>query len=268
MLQFKVLPICQKKNQNICSEAVLGYLSMGNVVGSFSSGFAQLVNKILGHPLDFLAGKNCDSLCGSTWDFVCYIENFCVTHLLKLVMVATLVYFVLLFFYLLYNLGICQCICHSICRIMWACFSTCFSSLDFCCLYLCFKLRTVKRRRRRRRRDIEEPVETSPSTTEEGYELGETSVFQHYRNFEHRRSRYSTRRNYKDEHLRRSLRPNNHRSHVRVAGDNSIHLHRTKSFKNGGHNMSPLHHHIRVTRTSRFAHKGSMHRSGIHHRRR
>lgn len=46
-------------SENICSEAVPGYLSMGNVVGSFSSGFVQLVNKILGHPLDFIAGKNC-----------------------------------------------------------------------------------------------------------------------------------------------------------------------------------------------------------------
>ncbi|KZV33024.1 hypothetical protein F511_03290 [Dorcoceras hygrometricum] len=244
---------------------------MGNVVGSVSSGFAQLVNKLLGHPLDFLAGKNCDSICGSTWDFVCYVENFCVSHLLKLFMVATLVYFVLLFFYLIYNLGICQCICHSICRIIWACFSTCFSSLDFCCTYLCFKLRTVKRkrRRRRRRRDVEETIETSPSTSDEGCELGETSVLQHSRNIENRRSRFGTRRNYKDEHLRRSLKTNNHRSHVRVSGDHSIHMHRAKSFKNGECNTSPLHHHIRVTRSSRFAHKaGSIHRSRIHHRRR
>ncbi|XP_073276516.1 uncharacterized protein [Primulina huaijiensis] len=93
MLPFEASAICQKKNQKNCYEAVPGHLSMGNVVGSFSSGFAQLVNTILGRPLDFLAGKNCDSICGSTWDFVCYIENFCVTHLLKLVMVATLVYF-------------------------------------------------------------------------------------------------------------------------------------------------------------------------------
>lgn len=241
---------------------------MGNVVGTFSSGFAQLVNNILGRPLDFLAGKNCDSACGSTWDFVCYIENFCVTHLLKLVMVATLVYFVLLFFYLLYNLGICQCICHSVCRIIWACFSTCFSSLDFCCTYLCFKLRTVKRRRRRKRRDIEESVETSSSTSEGGYELGETSVLQNSRNLGRQRSRFSTRRNYKDKHLRRTLRPNNHRSRVRVARVHSLHLRRRKSFKNGEYSMSPLHHHIRVTRSSRFAHKGSMHRIGIHHRRR
>ncbi|XP_073276509.1 uncharacterized protein [Primulina huaijiensis] len=187
MLPFEASAICQKKNQKNCYEAVPGHLSMGNVVGSFSSGFAQLVNTILGRPLDFLAGKNCD---------------------------------------------------------------------------------TVKRRRRRRRRDIEESVETSSSTSEGGYELGKTSVLQHNRNLGRRRSSFSIRRNYKDEHLRRTLRPNNHRSRVRVARDHSLHLPRRKSFKNGECSMSPLHHHIRVTRSSRFAHKGSMHRSGIHHRRR
>ncbi|KAL0423613.1 UNVERIFIED_CONTAM: hypothetical protein Sradi_0896100 [Sesamum radiatum] len=57
---------------------------MGNVVGAIFSGFAQVVGKILGHPLDFLSGKSCNSICGSTWDILCYIENFCVAHLLKL----------------------------------------------------------------------------------------------------------------------------------------------------------------------------------------
>ncbi|XP_020547630.1 uncharacterized protein LOC105155229 isoform X3 [Sesamum indicum] len=67
---------------------------MGNAVGSFFSGFAQVVGNNLGHPLDFLSGKSCNSVCGSTWDILCYIENFCVAHLLKLGMVATLSYFV------------------------------------------------------------------------------------------------------------------------------------------------------------------------------
>ncbi|XP_011069404.1 uncharacterized protein LOC105155229 isoform X1 [Sesamum indicum] len=66
---------------------------MGNAVGSFFSGFAQVVGNNLGHPLDFLSGKSCNSVCGSTWDILCYIENFCVAHLLKLGMVATLSYF-------------------------------------------------------------------------------------------------------------------------------------------------------------------------------
>ncbi|KAK4383068.1 hypothetical protein Sango_2812500 [Sesamum angolense] len=53
-----------------------------------------------------------------------------------------------------------------------ACFASCFSALDFCCTYLCFKLRTIKRKRRRRKRDLEEFAATS----EEDCELGEKSV--------------------------------------------------------------------------------------------
>lgn len=35
----------------------------------------------------------CSSVCGSTWDFICYIENFCVANLLKMGMVFILSYF-------------------------------------------------------------------------------------------------------------------------------------------------------------------------------
>ncbi|KAL0381282.1 UNVERIFIED_CONTAM: hypothetical protein Sangu_0192500 [Sesamum angustifolium] len=232
---------------------------MGNVVGAIFSGFAQVVGKILGHPLDFLSGKSCNSICGSTWDILCYIENFCVTHLLKLGMVATLSYFVLLFFYLLFNLGICQCICRTLCGVVWACFASCFSALDFCCTYLCFKLRTIKRKRRRRKRDLEEFAATS----EEDCELGERSVTQQTRNLEHGRSQFSKRRDYKNVRLRRSLRPSTHRPRMKLPGS-SIHHHRRKILNNFGEQCSPVHHHIRVTRST----KGSRHRTGIRHRRR
>ncbi|KAK6132341.1 hypothetical protein DH2020_033901 [Rehmannia glutinosa] len=240
---------------------------MGNASGSLFSGLGQVVGNILGHPLDFLSGKSCNSVCRPTWDFTCYIENFCVAHLLKFVMVAMLVYFVLLFLYLLYNLGICQCICHTLCRIVWACFATCFSALHFCCSYLCYKLKTVKRtrRRRRRKRDIEEFAVPSNSTSEDEYELEESSIIQQPRNHEHRKSRFNRRRNYKNEHLRRSLRPTTHRAHVELSG-NSVRLHRNKLMKIIGDRSSPLHHHIRVTRSSKFSVKGSRGRNGIHHR--
>ena len=32
------------------------------------------------------------SVCGSTWDFICYIENFCMANLLKMAMVLVLSY--------------------------------------------------------------------------------------------------------------------------------------------------------------------------------
>ncbi|KAK4381341.1 hypothetical protein Sango_2976200 [Sesamum angolense] len=198
---------------------------MGNVVGAIFSGFAQVVGKILGHPLDFLSGKSCNSL----------------------------------ILYLLFNLGICQCICRTLCGVVWACFASCFSALDFCCTYLCFKLRTIKRKRRRRKRDLEEFAATS----EEDCELGERSVTQQTRNLEHGRSQFSKRRDYKNVRLRRSLRPSSHRPRMKLPGS-SIHQHRRKILNNFGEQCSPVHHHIRVTRST----KGSRHRTGIRHRRR
>ncbi|KAL0438117.1 UNVERIFIED_CONTAM: hypothetical protein Slati_2294700, partial [Sesamum latifolium] len=164
----------------------------------------------------------------------------------------------LLFFYLLCNLGICQCVCRTLCRVVWACFASFFSALDFCCTYLCFKLRTVKRKRRRRKRDLEQFATAS----DENCELGEKSVTQHTTNLEHRRSQVSNRRDYKNEHLRRSLRPRSHQPRMKLSGS-SIHLHRRKILNNFGDQGSPVHHHIRVTRSS----KGSRHRTRIHHRR-
>ncbi|KAK0576797.1 hypothetical protein LWI29_023411 [Acer saccharum] len=79
------------------------------------------ISNLFESPLDFVSGKSCSSVCGSTWDFICYIENFCVANLLKMATVLVLSYIVLLFFYLLYKLGICGCIGHSLCRISWAC---------------------------------------------------------------------------------------------------------------------------------------------------
>ncbi|PIN17052.1 hypothetical protein CDL12_10284 [Handroanthus impetiginosus] len=146
---------------------------------------------------------------------------------------------------------------------VWACFATCFSALDFCCTYLCFKLRTVKRKRRRRKWDIEEFAAPITSSSEEGYELAKRSLFQQPRNLEHRRSKVNRRRNYKYEHLRRSLRPTSHRAHVHFSA-NPFHLHWKKILKNIGDHTSPLHHHIRVTRSSKFSQKGSKHRTRIH----
>ncbi|GFP89830.1 hypothetical protein PHJA_001126800 [Phtheirospermum japonicum] len=260
MKHFVGMPLCCERDNPID-------FTMGNAVGSLFSGLGQAFGQLLGHPLDFLSGQSCNSICAPTWDFACYIENFCVAHLLKFVMVAMLVYFVLLFLYLLFNLGICQCICHTLCRMTWACFATCFSALDFCCSYLCYKLRSVKRtrRRRRRKRDIEQfasPI-ISTSSSEDEYELEEMSINGQPRNHGHRRSHFNRRRNYKNEHLRRSLKPTNHRARVEFSG-RPVHLHRNKTLKNIG----PIHDHIRVTRSSTFSQKGSRNRNGIHRKRR
>ncbi|CAN4097737.1 unnamed protein product [Withania somnifera] len=168
---------------------------MDNVIGTLFSGFGTILGKIFGHPFDFLAGKSCSTVCGPTWDFSCYIENFCISQLLKLVMVSILFYFVLLFLYLQYKLGICGCICHILCKSTWACFSTCFSVLD-CCTSLCVKPKRATSRRHHIR-DIEEE--------------GEGSLSYHRINEGRKRSI----RDQRKEHFRRTLRPKSHKMHRR-----------------------------------------------------
>lgn len=130
---------------------------MEGFITSIISGFSHVVGKLLGHPLDFLSGKSCNTKCLPIWDVFCYIENFCISHLLKLVLVIVLLYFILLFFYLSFKLGICHCICSTCCRSIWACFGMYFYMLEYCCSFFCLNLDKHNRRRHvKRTRDIEE----------------------------------------------------------------------------------------------------------------
>lgn len=221
---------------------------MGNAIGSFLSGVGNVINNLLGSPLNFLSGKSCSSACGSTWDFICYIENFCVAHLLKLAMVSVLFYFVLLFLYSLYKLGICQCFARTLCKTVWACFATCFFAVEHGCTFLCYKLPKLKRKYRKRKRDIERF--NSSSTDEED----RTFPYHVPRHMEDKRSLSRHWKDYRGDHLRRSLRPRSHRVRVGIRGD-SVHVNKRNSMKYGHHGRTV--HDIRVTRTSQFAQKGA-----------
>ncbi|WMV34466.1 hypothetical protein MTR67_027851 [Solanum verrucosum] len=165
---------------------------MDNVIGSLLSGFGAILGKIFGHPFDFLAGKSCSKVCGPTWDLSCYIENFCISHLLKLAMLSILSYFALLFLYLQYKLGIYGCICHMLCRSTWTCLYTCFSVLDCCCNFLCFKQKKTRSRRHQIIRDIEE----------------EGELYQRKNEWRKR-----SKRDQRKEHFRRFLRAKSHKKH-------------------------------------------------------
>ncbi|XVE55296.1 hypothetical protein DITRI_Ditri03aG0147600 [Diplodiscus trichospermus] len=234
---------------------------MGNVINSVFSGFIDAIGKLFGSPLDFLAGKSCSSVCGPTWDFICYIENFCIANLLKLTMVLVLSYIVLLFFYLLYKVGICQCIGHSLRRMVWGWIACWFSFWEFCCTFLCYKLRKIKRinRRRRRRRVKEYQFDT---TSEEDDD--ESFSYHISRPMEVSSTSSSGRwRDYRGVHLRKSLRPRSHRIKV---GINRDALYKRNLTRHGHHvNMVPD---IRVTHTSKFAQKGANYRGRLHRNRR
>lgn len=202
------------------------------------------------------------AVCGSTWDLICYIENFCIANLLKLATVSFLFYIVLLFFYLSYQLGIFHCICGTLCRMVWACVAACFSVCVHGCYFLGYELHKVKRkRRRRRRRDIEELTST---TSEEEEEDDAASVS--YHNIPRRSSVSRRWRDYKGDQLRRSLRPRSHRVRVRISGGDLFHVRRRRNrIKRGDHGSTI--HDIRVTQTSKFAQKGTNYKGSRHRRR-
>ncbi|THG08322.1 hypothetical protein TEA_015425 [Camellia sinensis var. sinensis] len=199
------------------------------------------------------------SACGSTWDFICYIENFCVAHLLKLAMVSVLFYFVLLFLYSLYKLGVCRCFARTLCKTVWACFATCFFTVEHGCTFLCYKLPKLKRKYRKRKRDIKRF--NSSSTDEED----RTFPYHVPRHMEDKRSLSRHWKDYRGDHLRRSLRPRSHRVRVGIRGD-SVHVNKRNSMKYGHHGRTV--HDIRVTRTSQFAQKGANYKGSTRRMRR
>ncbi|GMP41401.1 hypothetical protein CsSME_00011516 [Camellia sinensis var. sinensis] len=97
----------------------------------------------------------------------------CISDLVKLLMVLGLCYITLMF-YLMFELGICQCIGRSLCKMCWAACETYWFALeDFTC-FLCHKLKNAKRvnrRRRRRRPHRFRDVELGCSSSEESTSL-------------------------------------------------------------------------------------------------
>ncbi|MED6170201.1 hypothetical protein PIB30_028716 [Stylosanthes scabra] len=182
---------------------------MGNVIESFAEGIGNAVGKLFSSPVEFLSGKSCSSACGPTWDFVCYIENFCIANLLRLAMVFILLYAVLLFFYLLNKLGIFGCILRGLCKIIWACCSSYCCIWEYACAFLCAKLH------RRRRRRLRNKINNRLYFATEG-DYSDESIS----------DRLRRRRDYKNSHLRKSLRVRNDgHARVQISSYNSKKMH-------------------------------------------
>ncbi|XP_047159009.1 uncharacterized protein LOC124829526, partial [Vigna umbellata] len=173
------------------------------------------------------------SVCGPTWDFMCYIENFCIANILKLAMVfmlsyvgefnclldCSMVYCILLFFYLVHKLGICGCICRCSCKKIWACLGKLYSGES---LSHHFPTRTKISRSISRNRD------------------------------------------YKASHTRKSLEPRRHHARVEISRDLRCKSKRNHSLGEPSFTSNAIKHdnhigtsnHIKVIRTSMFARKG------------
>lgn len=121
----------------------------------------------------------------------------------------------LLFFYLLFKVGICQCIGRSLCKMCWAACETYWFALEDITCFLWHKLKNTKRINRRHRRRFQD--------FEMGYSSSDDSDFSDkYVNLNLNTKRKSVRERRKDR-LRSSLYPSSrhsschhHRHHVRL----------------------------------------------------
>lgn len=160
-------------------------------------------------------------------------------NLAKAALILILSYCFLFFIYMLYKVGFWHCIVHGVCKLLWALVSCWFYILSYCCSFFCYDLLHSKRRRRRRNhRDIED------DNSDDG-------------SFTYHRSRRECRR---EERLRKSLRPRSHRVRVGVRKEHRSDLGLSQHADGG----SPVHG-VRVSRESKFARKGSKHRTRVHH---
>ncbi|PKA51733.1 hypothetical protein AXF42_Ash003100 [Apostasia shenzhenica] len=232
---------------------------MGNIVTSLVSGFTKVLGDLFGAPIDFLSGKSCSSKCGSTWDLLCYIENFCITNLLKLLAVSILFYIVLLFFYLLYKIGVCSCICHNTCKMLLSCLSSCFSSCEYGFMFLWFKLKNMKRIKRDHEMELEMYDSSwSDDDLEEGVSYSHAPRASKFRRTVSRHSKERRRL-----HIERSLRPRSHRIRVGISRSSAYLNDRGRRRHDARHVRAV--HNIKVTHTSKFVQKGN--RSRVYLRR-
>ncbi|CAL0319401.1 unnamed protein product [Lupinus luteus] len=200
---------------------------MGNVIESFASGFGEAVGKLFNSPVEFLSGKSCSSVCGPTWDLVCYIENFCIANLFKLALVLVLVYI--------------ERVKRKRRRVRVQKLQKLYSTTD------------------------EDYSDESlsyhiPISSEE---ISSRS-FSHRRGYKSSHLRKSLRpRNYHARvEISRNLSYKNKRNHSHSIGDTS---HTSDSIKYGNHRSTV--HDIKVTRTSKFARKGVNNRTKVLQRR-
>ncbi|WOL03573.1 hypothetical protein Cni_G12293 [Canna indica] len=230
---------------------------MGSAVSSLVSGFGKVVGEIFGAPLDFLSGKSCSSVCGSTWDLICYIENFCIINLLKMVAVLALLYVVLLFFYLLYKVGCCQCIGRGACKMLRECLASCCSSCEYGCMFLWFKLKNTKYSKEERLRRMDQYDTSSSDDDDDDLEDGLPYAHRRPRSIAFMRSLSQRSRERRRMHLERSLRPRSHRVHVGI-NRQSIYINDKDPIKH--HRRGNMLHNIKVTHTSKFVQKANVKR--------
>lgn len=136
---------------------------------------------------------------------------------------------------------------------LWESLAPCFCALEYCCTFMWFKLRLLKRANRRKKSEVIEAFDASDD--EEG-EDGSLYPYHAPNHMEKSRSQSRPRRDYRGAHLRKSLRPRNRNIRAGISRD-LVYGNRRNCIKHVDGNASRLNHGIRVTRRSKFVHKGS-----------
>lgn len=153
---------------------------MGTVVSKAADGVGAFLGNAFSAPFKSMFGGSCEGICSGTWDVMCFIEHFCVSNLIKLLMVLVLCYITLLFFYLLFKVGMLQCIGRSLCKMCWAACETYFFALEDITCFLWHKLKNTKRvyrgQKRLRRRRYPEIAGSSSSDVSTSLEDGSQSL--------------------------------------------------------------------------------------------
>ncbi|TKY64712.1 hypothetical protein E2542_SST14610 [Spatholobus suberectus] len=153
---------------NLLAKAFVRF-AMGSAISKGANGLGSVIGNAFSAPFKSIFGGSCEDICSGPWDVICFIEHLCFSSLVKLLMILALCYVSLLFLYLLFKLGICQCIGRNLCKMCWVVCEACWFALEdmSCCLW--HKLINTKRvyRGRRRVRDVELGYRYRYSSTDE-----------------------------------------------------------------------------------------------------
>ncbi|XP_059643230.1 uncharacterized protein LOC132285080 [Cornus florida] len=196
---------------------------MGTVVSKAANGIGGLLGNAFVAPFKTIFGRSCEDICSGTWDVTCFIEHICIGDLVKLLMVFGLCCIILMFFYLMFELGICQCIGKSLFKMCWASCKVYWTALEDITCFLWYKLKNVKRvnrRRQRQRRRLFQDIELGHSSSDESELLDvdrsssvirKRKLVKERRNDRTRSSLYPLRQGSKDGRGHQSRRHHRHR---------------------------------------------------------
>ncbi|RAL42164.1 hypothetical protein DM860_011947 [Cuscuta australis] len=119
---------------------------MGSVLSKAGDG----IGNALAAPFKAVLQGSCDDVCAGVWDVPCFITHLCVSDLMKLFIILILCYITLLFFYMFFKLGICQCLGRTICGVYCSACKAYWSAMGCMACFFWHKLTQVERVNRRR----------------------------------------------------------------------------------------------------------------------